>query len=231
MVADGKMSEVQQPKMSKKRAALYLRCSTAGQTTESQSLELHRYCERQNWTITKIYEDHAVSGTQHDRPALNQMLSDAQRGRFDVLVVLRIDRLARSTSHLLEILNLLKGSHVDFCSSTQGIDTTTAHGRMIFTFLGAVSEFERELITERVTAGIARAKENGVQFGRPRVGFDINKALELRKQGISWGQLAKRIGVSSATLRRTIPPLLKSPTAKTGRNPSSNACSEMAVKN
>jgi DNA invertase Pin-like site-specific DNA recombinase len=216
--------------MKTKRAAIYLRVSTAAQTTENQSLELRRYCDRQGWTVTKEYADHAVSGTQHERPALNEILLDAQQGKFDVLVVWKIDRLARSTAHLLEILNLLRASHVDFCSSTQGIDTTTAHGRMVFTFLGAIAEFERELITERVTAGIARAKQNGVQFGRPRVGFDINKALELRKEGLSWGTLAKRTGVSSATLRRAIYPLLKSPTTKTGKIPGSKTCSKAAAK-
>ncbi len=217
--------------MKEKKAALYVRVSTAGQTTDNQTLELKQFCERQNWTIVKIYEDHAISGSQHDRPALDELLTDAKKGKFDVVVVWKIDRLARSTSHLLEILNHLRASKVDFCSSTQGIDTTTAHGRMIFTFLGAISEFERELITERVTAGIARAKLEGVKFGRPHVGFDINKALELRQEGLSWGMLAKRTGVSSATLRRTLYPLLKTPTAKIGKIPGSKVCSEGAVKN
>ena len=216
--------------MKPKRAGLYLRVSTAGQTTENQAIALRQYCERQGWEITKVYEDQAISGTQHDRPSLNAMLADAQRGEFDVVVVWKIDRLARSTAHLLEILNLLRASHVDFCSSTQGIDTTTAHGRMVFTFLGAIAEFERELITERVTAGIARAKQEGVQFGRPRVGFDINKAIELRKEGLSWGQLAKRIGVSSATLRRVIPPLAQNPHFKNGQKSGSKVCSKMTAK-
>lgn len=213
--------------MKTKRVAVYARCSTAGQSTDSQLSELRRYCDRQGWTVAKTYEDRAVSGAQHDRPALNAMLADAQRGEFDVVVVWKIDRLARSTAHLLEILNLLRACHVDFCSSTQGIDTTTAHGRMVFTFLGAIAEFERELITERVTAGIARAKENGVQFGRPRVGFDINRALELRREGVSWGTLAKRTGVSSATLRRAIYPLLKSPAPENSQKPVANVCSEV----
>lgn len=209
-----------------KRCGIYKRCSTSGQSTDLQSVELNRFCERQGWTITKEYEDHAVSGAQHDRPALDALLADAKQDKFDVVVVWKIDRLARSTSHLLEILNLLRASKVDFCSSTQGIDTTTAHGRMVFTFLGAIAEFERELITERVTAGIARAKQEGVVFGRPRVGFDINRALELRREGLSWGTLAKRTGVSSATLRRSIYPLLKTPTTKMGMNPVAQVCSE-----
>lgn len=216
--------------MKTKKAAMYLRCSTISQTTENQSIELHRFCDRQGWQVFKIYEDQAVSGAQHDRPSLNEMLSDAQRGKFDVVLVWKIDRLARSTAHLLEILNLLRASHVDFCASTQGIDTTTAHGRMLFTFLGAISEFERELITERVVAGIGRAKANGVQFGRPRVGFDVSKALELRKEGMSWGQLAKRTGISSATLRRAIYPLLKSPSTKKTRIPGSKPCSKLPAK-
>ena len=216
--------------MKTKRAAIYVRVSTNGQTTENQSIELRRYCERMDWRIVQTYADKAISGATRERPALDAMLADASAKKFDVLVVWKIDRLARSTQHLLEILNLLRSNHVDFCASTQGIDTTTAHGRMLFTFLGAISEFERELIAERVTAGIARAKQNGVQFGRPRVGFDINRALKLRKEGLSWGQLAKRVGVSSATLRRTIPPLLKTPTAKSGKNPGSKVCSKAPAK-
>ena len=114
------VSERISPSSKIKKAACYVRVSTNGQTTENQALELKRYCDRQGWTVTQTYEDHAVSGSQHDRPALTELLADAQRGRFDVVVVWKIDRLARSTAHLLEILNLLKASKVDFCSSTQG---------------------------------------------------------------------------------------------------------------
>ena len=216
--------------MTKKRVACYVRVSTAGQTTSNQSLELKQYCERQGWVIAKIYEDHAISGSQHDRPALDELLADAKKGKFDIVAVIKIDRLARSVAHLLEILNLLRASGVDFCSATQNIDTATPHGKMVFVMIGAISEFEKSLIQERVTAGIARAQQEGVQFGRPRVGFDINKALELRKEGLSWGMLAKRTGVSSATLRRAIYPLLKTPMAKNAPKPGSKVCSQLAVK-
>ena len=217
--------------MNKKKAACYVRVSTSGQTTDNQTLELKQFCERQGWTIVKTYEDHAISGSQHDRPALDALLADAKQGKFDVVAVIRIDRLARSVAHLLEILNLLRASGVDFCSAKQNIDTGTPHGKMVFVMIGAISEFEKDLIKSRVTAGIARAKQEGVKFGRPHVGFDINRAIELRKEGLSWGLLAKKMGVSSATLRRAIPPLLKTPTAKIGKILGSKVCSQLAVKN
>jgi DNA invertase Pin-like site-specific DNA recombinase len=98
---------------------------------------------------------------------------------------------------------------VDFISSTQNIDTTTSMGKMVLTFLGAIAEFERETIVERINSGISRAKAEGVRFGRPRSGFDVNKALEMKRNGKSWNDIAKALGVSKATVRRTLTPLLK----------------------
>ncbi|MCX7008756.1 MAG: recombinase family protein [Kiritimatiellaeota bacterium] len=109
-----------------KKVALYLRVSTSSQTVEHQRRELEAYCQRQGWTITKVYEDSGYSGSKSDRPALNAMLADATFGKFAVLVTWKIDRLARSTSDLLNILMTLKSHGVDFCSTTQAIDTTTS---------------------------------------------------------------------------------------------------------
>jgi len=194
-----------------KKVAIYLRVSTSSQTVESQRLELEAYCQRQGWVITQTYEDAGISGTKYDRPALQQMLKDSAKGKFEILVIFKIDRLARSTSDLLNILQQLKSNGVDFISTTQSIDTTTSMGKMVLTFLGAIAEFERETIVERINSGISRAKAEGVRFGRPRAGFDVNKALELKRNGKSWNQIAKSTGVSKATVRRTLTPLFKTP--------------------
>jgi len=194
---------------SSKKVALYFRVSTNLQTIENQRLELEKYCERQGWSIVRTYNDTGLSGSKSDRPALNEMLQDASKNKFQVLVVWKIDRLARSTMDLLNILMTLKANGVDFCSTTQAIDTTTSYGKMVMTFLGAIAEFERDTIIERVNVGLSRAKANGVKLGRPRVGFDVGKALQLKRDGSSWTGMAKELKVSSATLRRIIPALLK----------------------
>jgi DNA invertase Pin-like site-specific DNA recombinase len=194
-----------QEKIMTKKVALYLRVSTTQQTVENQRLELEKYCQRQDWVIAKTYNDTGISGSKSDRPALNEMLQDAAKGKFSVLVVWKIDRLARSTTDLLNILLTLKNYGVDFCSTTQAIDTTTSMGRMIMVFLGAIAEFERDTIIERVNAGLSRARANGVKLGRPRVGFDVNEALRMRDQeGLGYKQIAKALGIPRTTLYRTL---------------------------
>jgi DNA invertase Pin-like site-specific DNA recombinase len=194
-----------------KKVALYLRVSTSQQTVENQRLELEKYCERQGWQIVKVYEDSGFSGSKSDRPALNEMLRDAGKSKFQVVVCWKIDRLARSTADLLNILLTLKNHGVDFCSTTQAIDTTTSYGRMVMTFLGAIAEFERETIVERVRSGLDRAKANGVKLGRPRAGFDVSKAIELKRNGMSWADISKELKTSNSTIRRIVTPLLKIP--------------------
>jgi|APSaa5957512622_1039677.scaffolds.fasta_scaffold79674_1 DNA invertase Pin-like site-specific DNA recombinase len=202
-----------------KRAAMYLRVSTDGQTTENQRLAIEQYSRLQEWKIVQVYEDVGISGAKDVRPGLDSLKADAVKGRFDVALVWKFDRLARSTTNLLDTLALLQRYGVDFVSTTEAVDTSTPTGKMVLTFLGAIGEFEREIIRERVVCGLERAKVNGVKLGRPRRGFDVNEALRLKKGGLSWSQLAKRISVSSATLRRTLAPLLK--------NPGNGACVEV----
>lgn len=199
-----------------KKVALYCRVSTNHQSTDAQRADLEAYCSRQDWRIVKTYDDSGVSGATDDRPALRQMLADAKRGRFQVAVVFKIDRLARSTVDLLKILMELKQSGVDFVSTTQAIDTTTSYGKMVLTFLGAIAEFERETIVERVRSGLDRAKANGVKLGRPKTEFDVTKALEMKRQGKTWSEIAKALAVSRATVRRVITPLLKNPVSPQG---------------
>jgi DNA invertase Pin-like site-specific DNA recombinase len=194
-----------------KRAAIYLRVSTSDQTVENQRLAIEQYCQLQSWRVVKVFEDVGVSGAQDRRDGLDALKRDATKGRFDVVLVWKFDRLARSTQHLLEVLSLLRRYGVDFVSTTEAVDTSTPAGRMVLTFLGAIAEFEREIIRERVVCGLERAKANGTQLGRPRAGFNVNEALRLKRDGLSWSQLSKRMPVSSATLRRTLTPLLKNP--------------------
>jgi DNA invertase Pin-like site-specific DNA recombinase len=197
-----------------KRVALYLRVSTLQQTVDNQRLELEKYCGRQDWKIVHVYHDDGISGSTADRPALKEMLTDAAKGRFQVLAVWKIDRLARSTIDLLNILMTLKNHGVDFVSSTQSIDTTSSYGKMVLTFLAAIAEFEKENIVERVRSGLARAKADGTTLGRPRVAFDVNRALRLRDQeGLGYKQIAKAMGIPRTTLHRTLGAIPKTPAA------------------
>ena len=176
---------------------------------ENQERELLAHCQRQGWQVFKVYRDEGFSGAVADRPGLKEMLADARQGRFNLLVVWKIDRLARSISHLLEVLTELKGLGIGFVSLTEAINTETAQGRMIANFLGSIAEFERELVVERVKSGMARASAAGVRIGRPRAGFDVAEAIRQKQAGQSWSQVAKAVGASSATVRRIVTPLLK----------------------
>jgi len=196
-------------KSKKTRCAVYCRVSTSDQTTENQKRDLTRYCESRDWAIAHVFEDVGVSGAQDRRPALDELMLQARKREFDVVLVWKFDRFARSVQHLLTALQEFQGLGLDFVSYSEGIDTSTAMGRMVFTFLGAIAEFERSLLRERVKAGMARAKAEGVHCGRPRVGFDVNEALRLKQEGMSWSQLARRMNVSVSSLRRTLSPLLK----------------------
>lgn len=197
-----------------KKVALYCRVSTDSQTTENQVLELKVYCERQGWSIYKVYEDKGVSGSQHDRPALDEMLQDAEKKKFDILVVWKIDRIARSVVHLLEVLTTLRNLGIGFASETESINTESAQGRMLLTFLAGISEFEREICIERVRSGMARCKAQGIKkIGRPRVGFDVKKAIELRQDGLGYKQIAKQMNIARTTLYRSLRAIPKTQTA------------------
>ena len=195
--------------MKTQKVAIYVRVSTSGQTVENQERELLAHCQRQGWQVYKVYRDEGFSGAVADRPALKEMMADARQSQFDSLLIWKIDRLARSIAHLIETLAELKGLGVGFISLTEAINTETAQGRMLCSFLGAIGEFEREMTIARVKSGMARASAAGVRIGRPRAGFDVNEAIRLKQDGQSWSQVAKSVGASSATVRRIVTPLLK----------------------
>ena len=187
-----------------KPVAVYARVSTSDQHVETQLEAVRHYVETQGWDVIKVYEDVGVSGAQDSRPALDELKRDCAKGKFKAIIVYKFDRMARSTSHLLECLQLFQHHGIDFTSISEGIDTSTSVGRMVFTFLGAIAEFERALITERVNAGIARAQAAGTHCGRPRRGIDMAEAVSLQKQGLGVKQIAKRLGIPRSTIHRAL---------------------------
>src|SRR5450755_3616734 len=180
--------------MKGKRAAIYVRVSTLEQDTDLQETELRQYAESRGWDYI-VYRDKGQSGAKNDRPALNAMLNDLRRRKFDVVVVWALDRLARSLRQLLTIGEECQSLGVDLVSLRQNIDTTLPAGRLTFQILGAVAEFERELLRDRVKAGMAQARRVGKHIGRPArrrlSGADVEKIRLLRSQGRSVRRIAK----------------------------------------
>jgi DNA invertase Pin-like site-specific DNA recombinase len=155
------------------RAAIYARVSTLnGQNPDVQSREIEEYCQRRGFEIFSVYVDRGVSGKKASRPQLNKMMEDAHQRRFDVIVVTRFDRFARSVSHLLRAFETLNALGIQFVSLAEQVDTSTATGKMIFTVAGMLNELERNLIVERVHSGLRHARAKGKQLGRPRKSVD-----------------------------------------------------------
>jgi DNA invertase Pin-like site-specific DNA recombinase len=186
-----------------RRAAIYVRVSTDKQTVENQVRELRQIAERRGWEVVAQYSDAGISGSKgrDDRPGLDQMLNDAQRRRFDVVMAWAIDRLGRSLIDLLGTIQTLEACGVDLYLDQQSIDTTTPAGRLMFQVTGAFAEFERSMIRQRVHAGLKRAVEQGKTPGRPRISKAHGKGI-LR--------VAREIGVGTGTVQR-IRDQMKSP--------------------
>jgi len=182
------------------RVALYARVSTTDQSTESQLLDLRRYVRERGWNIFKEYVDEGISGTKDSRPALNELMNDAKKRRFDVVLVWRFDRFARSTKHLILALEEFKNLGIDFVSYQENIDTSSPLGSAIFTIISAVAQLERDIIAERVKAGLRRAVENGKKLGRPKVEVDGEAIQRLRSEGLSLRAIARKMRVSRTTI-------------------------------
>jgi len=193
------------------RAALYARVSTLDQDPENQLLELRTYAGHRGWEVRE-YVDHGVSGAKESRPALDALLRDARRRRFDVLVVWRLDRLGRNLRHLVLFLDELQALGVAFVTLNEGIDTSTPAGRLQLHILSAMAEFERARIAERVRAGVARAKAQGRRLGRPKR-MPLTHDRLAAVQGLSVRQAALRLGVSPATAHRMLSQKSSSETA------------------
>src|SRR5487761_1542223 len=186
-----------------KRAALYMRVSTVDQHPETQLLDLQQMAAQRGYDIAAQYTDR-ISGVKARRPGLDEMMADARRGRFDVVLVWASDRLARSVKHFLEVLDELNRINVEFVSFREQIDTGGPLGRAGVVIVGAVAELERNLIVERVRAGMRRAKLEGRHIGRKPLDLDRVGILRDRSQGQSLGQLAKSYHVSRATIHRVL---------------------------
>jgi DNA invertase Pin-like site-specific DNA recombinase len=186
------------------KAAIYTRVSTADQNVGMQLDELRVYCEGRGLEVAEEYVDSAVSGAKESRPALNRLLADARRRRFDTVLVYRYDRFARSLRQLVNALGEFDALGICFISLHEGVDTSTPSGRLVFGIFASIAEFEHSLITERVKSGQAAAKRRGVRFGRPCVQVDPEKLADLRRQGLSYANIAKATGVSVSTVFRAV---------------------------
>lgn len=181
------------------RAAVYARVSTFGQEPENQLQELRRYVEARGWTAVE-YTDKGVSGAKDKRPALDQLVADAKRRKFDVLVCWRLDRLGRNLRHLILLLDELHALGIGFVTLGEGIDTTSPTGRLVLHVLGAISEFERERIRERVMAGLQRARAQGRTLGRPKAAAPVERLATVAS--LSLTDAAVALGVSRSTMKR-----------------------------
>src|ERR1700732_3984499 len=183
------------------RGAIFARASTLnGQNPDVQTREIEEYCQRRGFEIFRVYVDRGVSGKKDSRPQLNRMMEDAHQRRFDVVVVARFDRFARSVSHLLRALETFNALGIQFVSLAEQVDTSTPTGKMIFTVLGAVSELERNLIVERVHSGLRHARAKGKRLGRPKKMVDAVRIAALRRNGNSWRTIAREMKLSVGTV-------------------------------
>jgi DNA invertase Pin-like site-specific DNA recombinase len=195
------------------RVGIYARVSTTGngQSPEMQLRELREYCERRGWQIVHEYVDSGVSGAKDSRPELNRLMGDAHRRRFDAILVWKLDRFGRSLRHLVNALAELESRGIAFVSLRDNLDLSTPSGRLMFQIIGAMAEFERALIAERVRAGMRNARAKGRRIGRPsripitdKLRNDIAAAYQAGEG--SFRSLAARFGCSLGTVQRSLAP-------------------------
>ena len=192
--------------METKQVGIYARVSTKGkgQTVDTQLLDLRRYCEARGWHIVVECKDQGISGTKESRPALKQIMDLARKRKIDVLLVHRFDRLFRSLKHLINTLEELNELGVHFVSFSESLDTSTAQGKLVFSMVSAISEFERSLIVERIHSGLRRARAQGKRLGRPGKPFDVGECQRLRGQGFTYAAIGKTFGVSRESVRMAL---------------------------
>ena len=187
--------------------AIYVRVSTASQTTENQLIELTEVCERNKWHITNIYNE-TISGTKSvdERAGLNRMLQDASRKKFSKVVVWSVDRVGRSMKHLVTVLSQLQDLGCDIYSYKQAIDTSTTMGTSFFHMVGIFAELENNMRAERQKIGIRRSLENGAKFGRKTLITDklVQKVVDLRHQGLSMRGIATELDVFTTIVQKSL---------------------------
>src|SRR6202140_4945140 len=188
-----------------KRVAIYLRVSTSKQDTDNQRRELEAVAERSDWKVVKVYEDAGISGAKgrDQRPGLDAMMKAVNAREFDMVATWSVDRLGRSLTDLLNILQELQEKGVDLFLHQQGLDTSTTAGKAMFQMLGVFAEFERGIIRERVNAGLARARAKGIKLGRRRVEPAVEaRILELKAGGDGILKIGRKLGVGTSVVQR-----------------------------
>jgi DNA invertase Pin-like site-specific DNA recombinase len=194
------------------RVGLYARVSTMhNQNPEMQLSELREYGTHRGWQIVGEYVDEGISGSRERRPQLDRLMADAHRRKFDLIAVWKIDRFGRSLKHLVNALADLDSLGVAFVSLRDNLDLSTPSGRLMFQIIGAMAEFERSLIQERVRAGLRNAQARGVRLGRPRTVVDADQIARLRASGASWREVAEQMRIGVGTAVRALQQALQKP--------------------
>jgi len=186
-----------------KAVAIYARVSTDKQKVDMQTSELRQFAARSGWTVHREYIDQSFTGANTNRPAFSEMMDEARKRKFNVLLVWKLDRLSRSLKDLINTLDELGSLGVDFVSYDNNLDTSTPTGKLVFQIVGAVAEFEKDIIKERVIAGLANARRKGKRLGRPPVPEETyKKAQALRSQGLSFRRIGRELGINEGTIRK-----------------------------
>ena len=186
-----------------KTAAIYARVSTDRQKVDMQLHELRQFAARSGWNIYKEYIDQNYSGGNTKRPAFTAMMDAARKRKFDLLLVWKLDRLSRSLKDLIITLDDLGACGIDFVSYDNNLDTSTPTGKLVFQIVGAVAEFEKDIIRERVVAGLAAARSKGKRLGRPPISkYVYDRAAEMRAEGLSYRSIGKALGIDEGTIRK-----------------------------
>ncbi len=188
------------------RAAIYCRVSTSDQSIDMQLSDLRKYCAQRGIEIHREYCDEGVSGAKDRRPALDELMTDAKKKKFDAVICWRFDRFARSTKHLIDALEGFQHLAIDFISYQENIDTGSPLGKAMFTIVSAIAELERNIIIERIKGGMRKAKENGKQLGRrPLNDPELLRTLSsLKAKGLSLRKIAKELRVSKSFVHKTL---------------------------
>lgn len=184
--------------------ALYARVSTEGQDPEVQLTALRAHAAQRGWEILEEFVDHGFSGAKERRPALDRLMKAIWTGRFQAVLVWRFDRFARSVKHLLTALEQFRALHVNFISLQEQFDTSSPIGHAMFTIIGAMAQLERDIIRERVKAGLAQARAKGVRLGRPVVRVDSAALALLQEQGLPLPEIARQLRCSRSTVKRRL---------------------------
>lgn len=184
--------------------ALYTRVSTADQSVAMQLGDLQPFCIQRGFTIYREYCDHGISGIKERRPALDELMADARKRKFDAVIVWDFSRFARSTKHLITALEEFRHLGIEFISFRENVDTGSALGRAMFVIVAAIAELERSLIVERIKSGLRRAKAMGKKIGRPGLPMNIERIISLKTQGLSIRAIAKEVGASPAFVHKAL---------------------------